>query len=67
MREFDQVEQRLSRAAELSLGMRYDAPRVDMSAEAVDLRLRQASELSRACLQLQRAGEEWQRIVPRSR
>lgn len=44
----------LRRAAELSAGMGSATPRVDMSKAGVDLRLRQASELSEACLRLMR-------------
>jgi hypothetical protein len=49
-----QVDALLRMASELSAQQPLDAPRVEMSSEAIDLRLRQASELSAACLQLGR-------------
>lgn len=50
------VDARLRRASELSAGMRTGTPRVDMSGPAIELRLRQVSDLSRACLQLESVG-----------
>ncbi len=51
------IEARLRRASELSAVMRTATPRVDMSGPAIELRLRQVSDLSRACMQLESAGE----------
>jgi hypothetical protein len=50
------VDALLRRASELSANVPSDAPRVDMSPEAIDLRLRQASDLSRASTELERLG-----------
>ena len=46
------IEQRLRMAAALSADLTSAVPRVLMTGAAIDLRLRQASGLHRACLQL---------------
>lgn len=46
------IERRLKVAAGLSATLSSATPRVLMTGAAIDLRLRQASELHRACLQL---------------
>lgn len=53
----DIVEQRLREASLASRALRFDTPRVDMSAGAVELRLRQAADLSQACLRLRELGD----------
>lgn len=51
-----EVDRRLMEAARLSREAGGHIPRVDMSGEAVDARLREAAELSRLCLALERDG-----------
>lgn len=56
MDAFARVDEWLRMASELSVEVSSETPRVDMSPEATDLRLRQAAELSQACLELQAVG-----------
>jgi hypothetical protein len=56
VRTASQVDAALRRASELSANRPFGAPRVDMSPAAIDLRLRQASELREACGRLAELG-----------
>ncbi len=50
------VDARLRRASTESAATTSATPRVPMTRDGIDLRLRQASELSRTCRQLQQLG-----------
>ena len=51
------IDHRLKMAACLSATLCSATPRVPMTRASIDLRLRQASELNRACLRLMRLRE----------
>ena len=51
------IDERLRIASALSGAVSSTTPRVPMTRDAIDLRLRQVSELSHACLRLARLGE----------
>ena len=50
------VDERLREASAASEAMRCTTPRVDMSSEAIDRRLREVAELRATCLELARLG-----------
>ena len=50
------IDERLQRASRLSASLSSATPRVPMAGAAIELRLRQASELSRACFELGKIG-----------
>ncbi|MSP60520.1 MAG: hypothetical protein EXR72_09305 [Myxococcales bacterium] len=50
------IDQCLREMSRLSEGIDSRTPRVDMGAAAIDLRLRQLSDLTAACLELGRIG-----------
>ena len=55
------VDERLRRASDASATMGSATPRVEMGADAIDRRLRELSDLRRACVELGRLGAPLER------